>query len=82
VLVPLPGAPDDHQTKNAQGLVVAGGARLIRDADCDAVVLAATLDEIMEPGQLATMSAAAASLGRRDAAHAIAQVVVELAGLS
>jgi UDP-N-acetylglucosamine--N-acetylmuramyl-(pentapeptide) pyrophosphoryl-undecaprenol N-acetylglucosamine transferase len=82
VLVPLPDAPDDHQTKNAQSLVVVGGARLIRDADCGAALLATTLDEIMEPGQLAAMSASALSLGRRDAAHAIARVVLEVAGFS
>jgi UDP-N-acetylglucosamine--N-acetylmuramyl-(pentapeptide) pyrophosphoryl-undecaprenol N-acetylglucosamine transferase len=82
VLVPLPGAPGDHQTKNAQGLVAAGGAELIRDADCNGPLLAATLDEIMTPTRLADMSKAASSLGRRDAAHAVAQVVVQVAGFS
>jgi UDP-N-acetylglucosamine:LPS N-acetylglucosamine transferase len=82
VLVPLPGAPDDHQTKNAQTVVAVGGARLIRDADCDGRTLAAALDDIMEPSRLAAMSAAASSLGRRDAARAIAQVVLEVAGAS
>jgi UDP-N-acetylglucosamine--N-acetylmuramyl-(pentapeptide) pyrophosphoryl-undecaprenol N-acetylglucosamine transferase len=82
VLVPLPGAPGDHQTKNAQSVVAVGGARLIHDADCDGPTLAATLDDIMEPRRLADMSAAASSLGRRDAARAIAQVVLDVTGTS
>jgi UDP-N-acetylglucosamine:LPS N-acetylglucosamine transferase len=80
VLVPLPGAPHDHQTKNARAVVAAGGARMIRDADCTAQTLAVTLDEILEPKNLAAMSALAASLGRRNAARAIAQVVLEIGG--
>ena len=80
VLVPLPDAPGDHQTKNALAVVNAGGARLLRDADCTAQSLASLLDEVLEPGRLAAMSKAAASLGRRDAAQAIARVVLEVAG--
>ncbi len=33
VLVPLPGAPNDHQTANARALVDAGAARLVPDAE-------------------------------------------------
>src|SRR5262249_55399884 len=36
VLVPLPGAPGDHQTRNAEALVDAGAAIIVPDADCDA----------------------------------------------
>ena len=82
VLVPLPGAPDDHQTKNAQVIAAAGGARLIRDVDCDGETLASTLDDVMEPGRLLAMSGAAASLGRRDAARDIAEIVRDVAGAS
>jgi UDP-N-acetylglucosamine:LPS N-acetylglucosamine transferase len=78
VLVPLPGAPGDHQTHNAESVVRAGGARMIRDAQCTAESLASVLDEVMEPATLATLSESALSLGRRDAASAIAQVVCDV----
>ena len=35
LLVPLPGAPRDHQTRNAEALVAAGAAVLVPDAECD-----------------------------------------------
>lgn len=76
VLVPLPGAPGDHQTKNAQALARAGGAKVIRDADLTAQTLARVLDETLVPSELARMSRSAGSLGRRDAAQAIAREVL------
>ena len=82
ILVPLPGAPGDHQTLNARTVVAAGGARLVRDDECHAPTLAAQLDEMFQSDTLASMSAAAASLGRRDAAAAIAREVCDVAGLS
>jgi UDP-N-acetylglucosamine:LPS N-acetylglucosamine transferase len=81
VLVPLPGAPGDHQTRNAERVVRAGGARMIVDAQCSAEALARVLDEMMEPSTLAALSDAARSLGRLDAASAIAQVVCDVGGL-
>ena len=44
VLVPLPGAPGDHQTRNAEALVAAGAAVLVPDAECTGARLAAELD--------------------------------------
>ena len=44
VLVPLPGAPGDHQTRNAEALVAAGAAVMIVDAALDAARLDAELD--------------------------------------
>ena len=81
VLVPLPGAPGAHQTRNAERVVRAGGARMVRDAQCTAEALANVLDEVMDPATLATLSEAARSLGRLDAASAIAQVVCDVGGL-
>ena len=82
VLVPLPGAPGDHQTKNAQALARAGGAKVVRDADLSAQTLATMLDEILVPSELARMSRSAGSLGRRDAAQAIAREVLAVSGAS
>ena len=76
VLVPLPGAPGDHQTANARVLERAGAAELLPDARCDAGTLGTTLDRLLaDPGLLRVMGEAAASLGRPDAAAAGARVV-------
>jgi UDP-N-acetylglucosamine--N-acetylmuramyl-(pentapeptide) pyrophosphoryl-undecaprenol N-acetylglucosamine transferase len=80
VLVPLPGAPGDHQSRNALELVRAGGARMIEDANCDAEHLGRLLDEVMTGETLASMSEASAVFGRRDAASAIAREVCEVGG--
>jgi UDP-N-acetylglucosamine:LPS N-acetylglucosamine transferase len=82
VLVPLPGAPGDHQTLNAQAVARAGGARIVTDHECTDETLARVLDEVLVPGTLAAMSSSAASLGRRDAAAAIARVVADVGGLT
>jgi UDP-N-acetylglucosamine--N-acetylmuramyl-(pentapeptide) pyrophosphoryl-undecaprenol N-acetylglucosamine transferase len=78
VLVPLPHAPGDHQMKNALVVVEGGGARLVLDAECTGAKLDEVLTSIMNPETLASMGAAAATLGRRDAADAIARVVLEV----
>lgn len=76
VLVPLPGAPGDHQTANARVLERAGGAVLVPDPTCDGDRLADLLDSLVaDPGRLAAMGRAAAAAGRPDAAQAGAAVV-------
>jgi UDP-N-acetylglucosamine--N-acetylmuramyl-(pentapeptide) pyrophosphoryl-undecaprenol N-acetylglucosamine transferase len=78
LLVPLPGAPHDHQTKNAQQVANAGGAVVVPDGECTGQVMAATLDDVMKPSTLATMSNGAATLARRGAAASIARVVLDV----
>lgn len=76
VLVPLPGAPGDHQSANAMVLVRAGAAVMLRDAQCSDERLARELDTLLgEPSKLEAMDKAAASLGRPGAADAVAAVV-------
>jgi UDP-N-acetylglucosamine--N-acetylmuramyl-(pentapeptide) pyrophosphoryl-undecaprenol N-acetylglucosamine transferase len=76
VLIPLPGAPGDHQTANARVLEKAGAALLLTDAECDAEALAAELDRLLDdPNRLETMGRSARALGRPDAAAAGADVV-------
>jgi UDP-N-acetylglucosamine:LPS N-acetylglucosamine transferase len=76
VLVPLPGAPGDHQTANARVLERVGAAVVLTDADCDAGTLATILDGLLgQPARLETMGRAAWALGRRDAAAAGARLV-------
>lgn len=74
ILVPLPGMAQ-HQSRNAYEMVRSGAARLIVDADCDAVVLARVLDEALTPITLTAMADAAGRLARPAAADAIAAVV-------
>ena len=76
VLVPLPGAPGDHQSANAAALVDAGAAVMLKDEDCTGDRLAAVLNELLaSPAHLTQMGEAAAALGRPDAADAVASLV-------
>jgi UDP-N-acetylglucosamine--N-acetylmuramyl-(pentapeptide) pyrophosphoryl-undecaprenol N-acetylglucosamine transferase len=76
ILVPLPGAPRDHQTRNAQALVAAGAAILVPDAECDAGRLETELDALLsDADRLAAMGAAARGLGHPDAADKVAELV-------
>ena len=76
VLVPLPGAPRDHQTRNAEALVGIGAAVHVPDPECDGSRLAAELDALLsDPERLRAMSEAARSHGHRDAASRVAELV-------
>jgi undecaprenyldiphospho-muramoylpentapeptide beta-N-acetylglucosaminyltransferase len=73
VLVPLPGAPGDHQTVNARRSAEAGAAVLLPDAQCDAATLAARIDELLaDPALRETMAGAARSLAYPNAAADVA----------
>jgi undecaprenyldiphospho-muramoylpentapeptide beta-N-acetylglucosaminyltransferase len=81
VLVPLPGAPGDHQTRNAEALVDGGAAIVVRDADCDAARLDSELRGLLgDAVRLEAMAAAARALGRPDAGARLADLVEEAAG--
>lgn len=77
LLVPLPGAPGDHQTKNAQALALVGGGEVVVDAEVSAKTLSDRLTPLLEqPDRLATMGERAAQVGHPRAAHAVAEVVI------
>jgi undecaprenyldiphospho-muramoylpentapeptide beta-N-acetylglucosaminyltransferase len=81
VLVPWPGAADDHQTGNARAMEAAGAAVLLPDADCDGPHLDAVAGELLgDPDRLRTMSVAARAVARPDAADRLADLVEEAAG--
>jgi UDP-N-acetylglucosamine:LPS N-acetylglucosamine transferase len=82
ILVPLPGAPGDHQTKNAEAVADVGGAQLLRDVDCTGAALAELLDTMMDPMTIASMARGASTLARRDAARAIASVILDVRSAS
>jgi UDP-N-acetylglucosamine--N-acetylmuramyl-(pentapeptide) pyrophosphoryl-undecaprenol N-acetylglucosamine transferase len=78
VLVPMPTAPRDHQRANAQALVTAGGALLLEDDECTADRLDDLLAPLLDdPSRLAAMADAAATVGRPDAADAVAVLLEE-----
>ena len=78
ILVPLPGAPRDHQTRNAEAAVRMGAAVLVRDGDCDGRRLADELTALLnDPERLRTMRAAARAHGHPDAAARVAELVDE-----
>ncbi|MDE0236210.1 MAG: undecaprenyldiphospho-muramoylpentapeptide beta-N-acetylglucosaminyltransferase [bacterium] len=68
VLVPLPGAPGDHQTANAAHLAAVGGAVMIPDAEMDGPRMVEEVENLLKvPGLLGAMGREAAGVGRRDA---------------
>jgi UDP-N-acetylglucosamine--N-acetylmuramyl-(pentapeptide) pyrophosphoryl-undecaprenol N-acetylglucosamine transferase len=80
ILVPLPGAPADHQTRNAEALAAAGAAVLVPDARLDGQRLDEELGRLLaDPACLQAMGLASRSLGRPDAAERVADLVEEAA---
>lgn len=76
ILVPLPIAPRDHQTANAEALVRRGAAIRVPDDECTADRLAAELGPLVgDADRRATMGAHARELAHPDAADRIAQIV-------
>ena len=79
ILVPFPHAVDDHQTRNAEAMVAAGGARLVVEGDDFVKRLGAAFEEIGDRAKLLRMAEAARSLAKPDAARRIADICVEVA---
>jgi UDP-N-acetylglucosamine--N-acetylmuramyl-(pentapeptide) pyrophosphoryl-undecaprenol N-acetylglucosamine transferase len=79
ILVPFPHAVDDHQTRNAEAMVVAGGARLVVEGEDFVKRLGAAFEEIGDRAKLVAMAEAARSLAKPDAARRIAGICIEVA---
>lgn len=80
MLVPLPHAIDDHQTRNADYLVRAGAALLMPQATTDAAALAARLTEVlMQPQRIEEMGRIARSLAKPDATRTVVDICLEVA---
>lgn len=79
VLVPLPTAVDDHQTKNGRYLVERGAAVSLKQDATLAERLTTTLHELaLDPGKRLFMAEAARSLARPDAADRVADAVLQV----
>lgn len=81
ILVPLPGAGGDEQTRNARLLADAGGAVLLQQVDATPERLGREISALLDdPARRARMAAAARSVGKRDAAARLADELLSLAG--
>jgi UDP-N-acetylglucosamine--N-acetylmuramyl-(pentapeptide) pyrophosphoryl-undecaprenol N-acetylglucosamine transferase len=79
VLVPLPNSIDDHQMANARALESIGGGWLLPESTLSPAALAKILEEVLtDPARLERAATAARSLGKRDAADRLADIVVGL----
>jgi UDP-N-acetylglucosamine--N-acetylmuramyl-(pentapeptide) pyrophosphoryl-undecaprenol N-acetylglucosamine transferase len=80
ILVPLPGASDQHQLKNAQAFERGGAARLVLDRDMNGPRLVEEVMQLIEsPGLLEEMSEAARAFAKPEAARRAADVLESLA---
>jgi UDP-N-acetylglucosamine--N-acetylmuramyl-(pentapeptide) pyrophosphoryl-undecaprenol N-acetylglucosamine transferase len=80
MLVPLPHAIDDHQTRNADYLAREGAAFLMPQRTTGAADLAARLTEVlMQPQRLADMATAARRLAKPDATRNVVDTCLEVA---
>lgn len=78
ILVPLPTAMDNHQMMNAMALEEAGGAWVMPQGGFTPETLAARLEAFLTlPTTLSKAATAARSMGRTDAAHKLADLVLE-----
>ena len=80
ILIPYAAAADDHQAANAAGLVSAGGAFMIREAELTAEGLAGHIAAILsDPEGARAMADASRAQGRPDATEHLAALVEDLA---
>ncbi len=76
ILVPLPGAPRDHQTRNAEAVVALGAAVHVPDPECDGERLAKELEALLtDADRLQAMGEAARRHAHPEVAARIAELV-------
>lgn len=80
VLVPFPHAVDDHQTRNGEHMVKAGGALMVPQPQMTPELLADTLKELAgDRTKVLNMAKAARSLARPDATERVVNYCLEAA---
>jgi UDP-N-acetylglucosamine--N-acetylmuramyl-(pentapeptide) pyrophosphoryl-undecaprenol N-acetylglucosamine transferase len=80
LLVPLPHAIDDHQSRNADYLAHEGAAFVMPQATTGAADMAARLTEVlMQTEQLNTMARTARRLAKPDATNTVVDICLEVA---
>ena len=79
ILVPLPGATDDHQTVNARAITEAGGARTIPQPQFTPTELAKQMQKLgLDPAALENAAGRARACGMPDAVSDLADLVESL----
>ncbi|XP_064948181.1 uncharacterized protein LOC103987357 [Musa acuminata AAA Group] len=79
ILIPLPNAADDHQTKNAYIMADIAGSKVLTEDELDSSSLEEAIDDILgNESLMAEMSERAPSAARPDAASDIAQCILSL----
>jgi UDP-N-acetylglucosamine--N-acetylmuramyl-(pentapeptide) pyrophosphoryl-undecaprenol N-acetylglucosamine transferase len=82
LLVPFPGATDNHQLRNAESLAAAGAAEVIRQEELNGSLLASRVEHYFHhPEQLERMEARSVRLARPDSAQKIVDLIGDVAGL-
>ncbi|CAM3763275.1 undecaprenyldiphospho-muramoylpentapeptide beta-N-acetylglucosaminyltransferase [Alkalicoccus chagannorensis] len=79
ILIPSPYVTNNHQEKNADSLVNAGAAVMIRESELSGAVLTEQLEHLMKPDRRKTMQAAAEAAGTPDAAQRLYAELLKLA---
>ncbi len=79
ILVPLPSAAEDHQTKNAMALVNKRAAVLVEDKWCNDKLIPQFMALLQNTGLQSELSKNSAKLAQRDSAMRIAKEVLILA---
>jgi UDP-N-acetylglucosamine--N-acetylmuramyl-(pentapeptide) pyrophosphoryl-undecaprenol N-acetylglucosamine transferase len=80
LLVPYPYAANDHQAANAEQVVAAGGAMMLRQSELDATQLSRILAELLASGpRLSSMARGMRGCGRPRAAADVVALLRELA---
>jgi UDP-N-acetylglucosamine--N-acetylmuramyl-(pentapeptide) pyrophosphoryl-undecaprenol N-acetylglucosamine transferase len=80
ILIPLPGAAQDHQTQNAYSYARSGGAVVIEQNNLTPGLLLSEIGRIVGKPEVArAMSQAARNFARPDAAKSIAEALLDIA---
>jgi UDP-N-acetylglucosamine--N-acetylmuramyl-(pentapeptide) pyrophosphoryl-undecaprenol N-acetylglucosamine transferase len=80
ILVPFPGASDDHQLHNGRAMEKAGAARLVLDREMNGARLVEEISRLIaDPAQLAKMGSAAKAFAKPGAAARAADILEGLA---
>jgi UDP-N-acetylglucosamine--N-acetylmuramyl-(pentapeptide) pyrophosphoryl-undecaprenol N-acetylglucosamine transferase len=79
LMIPFPGAADNHQQENAEALQNAGAAKMIIQKDLSGESLASEIKKLIgSPETINEMEFAAKRLGRSDAAEKTVDIIEEL----
>lgn len=78
IFVPLPTAAEDHQTKNAQQLVNAGAALMVKNDETELVLVPKLQELLRDKAKQAEMSANIAQFARPNAANDIVDIILKV----